>query len=167
MNSTALTAALETEHRTIDEVLERYVVRTPPGEGPAARGRPSPSALVAAVAALRRHIYVEEELLFPALYAGGDARLIAGMLAGLREHARIWHLLDRLGHELEQGSDPGPVSRLTRTLLVALQHHNLREERVVYAAVDQGLQPAAAAHLAAFLETGQMPNDWVCSKARS
>ena len=45
-------------------------------------------------------------------------------------------------------------------------HHNLKEERVLYPRADVVLPPTAAERLRAFLGSGELPEGWVCVKAR-
>ena len=154
MTRESLAAALEREHREIDDGIERF--RATPGD----RG-----ALLTAIAALRRHIYLEEELVFPALPSEGGAGLIAPIFVMLREHAQIWQTLDALEREVEDGPSDGRL--LCHQLLVQLQHHNMKEERVLYPEADRALSGAAAARLAEFVEAGRLPDGWVCIKARA
>src|SRR5689334_16040396 len=62
MASQVLGDALEREHRDIDEALARFAAGLPADEWRL-------DTLRAAAATLRRHIYIEEEFLFPALRA--------------------------------------------------------------------------------------------------
>jgi site-specific DNA-cytosine methylase len=51
-------------------------------------------------------------------------------------------------------------------LTVLEQHHNPKEERILYPQADQALTPAAAARLQTFLASGELPDGWVCERAR-
>ncbi|MGH3744145.1 MAG: hemerythrin domain-containing protein [Mycobacteriales bacterium] len=157
MTSDALGEALAREHHAIDEALEGGAAQEVTG-----RRR---SALKAASAALRRHIWLEEELLFPAMYATGDTRLVTPMMTMLREHGQLWQRLASLEGELDQHGQAA-VGQTCHRLLIQLQHHNRSEERVVYAAVDRSLPPQVVDRVAACLESGRMPAGWVCLKAR-
>jgi iron-sulfur cluster repair protein YtfE (RIC family) len=155
--SESLGGALEREHREIDEGIEGF------------RANPSSSQAVAELAAairtLRRHIYLEEEFVFPVLSQGGP---VAPIFVMLREHAQIWQTLDALEREVAVDNGGLPtVSRLCRQLLVQLLHHNMKEEPVLYPEVDKLLPAEAAARLTGFLETGSPPDGWVCRKARA
>lgn len=153
MTRESLAAALEREHRGIDDGIERYSA--------AHRDR---EPLQAAIVALRRHIYVEEELLFPALQAEGGDGLAAPIFVMLREHAQIWQTLDTLERELDAGTSDG--LQRCHQLLVQLQHHNMKEERILYPEADRTLSGTAAARLTEIMATGQLPDGWVCAKAR-
>lgn len=148
----SLAEALEHEHREIDAGIEAYT------SGPTPDSR---AQLLRATAALRRHIYLEEEILFPPLYAAG---MVAPLLVMLREHGQIWDTLDSLERALD--ADPQAAPRLIRQLTAQLQHHNLKEERIVYPQADTALPDPVATRLRAFLDSGQLPTGWVCLKAR-
>src|SRR5215472_14631906 len=80
----SLTAALEHEHHEIDEGIAAFT---------AAPGDRQP--LAHAIRALRRHIYLEEEFLFPMLYQAQPG-VAAPVFVMLREHGQIWTLMDSL-----------------------------------------------------------------------
>ena len=50
-------------------------------------------------------------------------------------------------------------------MLGLLADHNSKEEPVIYPHVDADLDAGAQATLADFLETGTMPEGWVCERA--
>jgi iron-sulfur cluster repair protein YtfE (RIC family) len=148
MGTESLAAALEREHQEIDAGIAAFT---------AAPDDPQP--LTRAIQALRRHIYLEEEFLFP-LLGEAEPALRAPVFVMLREHAQIWAVLD----ELERS--PGANAALGRQLASFLVHHNLKEERVLYPRADAVLPPAAVGRLRAFLDSGELPDGWVCVKAR-
>lgn len=147
MEIESLAMALEREHREIDAGIEAFMGGTR-------------EALAGAVRALRRHIYLEEEFLFPALHAAG---LTKPVLLMLREHAQMWATLDALDAE----PDDGAAYTLCRRLNVQLLHHNLKEEKIVYPELQQVVPEAHAERLRAFLDSGEMPAGWVCVRARA
>lgn len=149
----SLAAALEREHRQIDEGLELFQADSPSGS----------DALAAAIVALRRHIYLEEEFVFPVL-AGGA--LVAPVMVMLREHAQIWRTLESLERDMADGVS-SDARQTCHQLLVQLQHHNMKEERILYPEADKALATEATARLTAFLDSGSLPDGWVCIKARS
>ena len=110
MEIESLAAALEREHREVDAGIVAPAA-APGGREPPAR----------AIRALRRHIYLEEEFLFP-LLRDAEPGLAAPVFVMLREHAQIWATLDSLEREL----DTGTASGLCRQLTVQLLHHNLK-----------------------------------------
>ena len=146
MEIESLATALEREHHQIDAGLAAFT---------AAPGDRQP--LTGAIGALRRHIYLEEEFLFPLLHQA-EPGLAAPIFVMLREHAQIWGTLDSLEHELDAGTGLALCKRLT----VLLLHHNLKEEKTLYPRADDVLPPAAAGRLRAFLGTGELPDGWVC-----
>ncbi|MFA1550582.1 hemerythrin domain-containing protein [Actinomadura chokoriensis] len=148
MEIESLAMALEREHREIDAGIEAFT----------AGGRDR-EPLARAVRALRRHIYLEEEFLFPALHAAG---LMAPVLVMLREHGEMWATLDALDGEPE--ADAAIV--LCRRLTVQLLHHNLKEEKILYPELDRVVPEPQGERLRAFLESGEMPAEWVCVRAR-
>lgn len=150
MQIESLAPALEREHQEIDAGITEFT--TAPG---------NLEPLSRAIGALRRHIYLEEEFLFPLLHQA-EPGLVAPILVILREHAQIWSTLDDL--EAAPGTDAG--LGLCRQLAARLSHHNLKEERVLYPQADHALTPEAAHRLRAFLESGSMPAGWVCIRAR-
>lgn len=147
MEIESLAMALEREHHEIDAGIEAFMDGTR-------------DALVGAVRALRRHIYLEEEFLFPALHAAG---LTAPVLVMLREHAQMWATLDAL----DADPDDGAAYTLCRRLTVQLLHHNLKEEKILYPELERVVPEPRAERLRAFLESGEMPAEWVCVRARA
>jgi iron-sulfur cluster repair protein YtfE (RIC family) len=151
MRTGSLAAALEREHHEIDDGIAAFT---------AAAGDRDP--LTRAISALRRHIYLEEEILFPLLYQAEPA-LAAPVFVMLREHAQIWALLNSLEHDPRgDATTPARVRQLTSHLL----HHNLKEEKILYPRADEALPAAEAGQLRAFLDSGELPAGWVCFNAR-
>jgi len=155
MGSESLADALEFEHRTIDAGIEAFTQDT---------AERDPGPLIEAMRALRRHIYLEEEFLFPALREAG---LFAPILVMLREHAQIWATLDDLQLGLRLGAPEADQLTTCRQLTVQLLHHNLKEEQIVYPEVEHALSSTAAAEFRTYLASGEMPEDWVCERARA
>jgi regulator of cell morphogenesis and NO signaling len=149
----SLAAELEREHREIDHAIAMFA--SSDGSGPHDR-----EPLRRAISVLRRHIYVEEERVFPGLREAG---LFAPVLVMLREHGQIWNDLDRIERDLD--ADPAATPNLCHQLLIRLQHHNAKEERIIYPATDEALSALEAAELASFLDGGNLPAGWICAKA--
>lgn len=147
-----LEAALEREHREIDRGIEAFLA-----------DRSSLEPLTTALEALRRHIFLEEEFLFPPLR---DAGLFAPIFVMLREHGEIWGTIEAVEASLAAGASDGAAD-LCRELLGQLERHNFKEEPVLYTQADSVLSAPAAAGLSAFLESGRMPDGWACSGARA
>lgn len=147
MAETSLAAELQGEHREIDRRLEAYAS----DPGPAAA-----TGVREAVALLRRHIWVEEEHLFPALR---DRGLLAPVLVMLREHGRIWERLDVLERELRE--DPRGAAYSCHLLCAELQHHNAKEERILYPEVDASVPDAERPAVSALVREVALPAGWV------
>src|SRR5699024_7223422 len=118
--------------------------------------------LDAALEALRRHIYLEERILFPPLRHDSMAMPVAVMMT---EHGEIWRTMDALTG-MVSGGDTEEMTTICRLLLDQLAMHNSKEEGVIYPAADTALGPDRAAELADFIETGLMPDCWECMEAR-
>lgn len=155
MEQQTLGAALEAEHREIDGGIEAYL---------AANGADQDQAktLVRSLAGLRRHIYLEEEFLFPPLKRNG---LMGPIFAMEREHVQLWNTMAGIDGSIERGDAPG-----TRTaciaLLALLDKHNTMEEKVIYSQADGLLDESASSTLGAFLGSGILPADWSPRSAR-
>jgi hemerythrin-like domain-containing protein len=148
MEIETLAKALEREHREIDAGIEAGDERSLPG----------------AIQALRRHIYLEEEFLFPLLREAVPA-LSAPVLVMLREHGQLWQLLDSLEQKPGADGSSGTGLILSRQLTVLLLHHNLKEEKILYPRADLLLTEPAAARLREFIASGQLPQGWTCARA--
>lgn len=151
MDGGTLGAALEREHREIDRGIEAF-------EAGEEGGR---EALTAAIAALRRHIYLEEEFLFPPM----EDELAIPIRVMLREHGEVWRTMDRLEAELADATDGVAAAQICEVLLAQLEAHNAKEEPIFYTRADASLGPEAAAELKRFLESGEMPPGWRCREA--
>ncbi len=159
MQTDSLAAALEHEHQQIDAGIAAFTAE--PGDR---------QPLARAVAALRRHIYLEEELLFP-LLRDAEPALAAPVYVMLREHAQIWDSLDALDHatatDATTTADTDAARMVLKQLTVQLLHHNLKEEKILYPRADEALPAPVADRLRSFLATAQLPDGWTCAlKAR-
>jgi iron-sulfur cluster repair protein YtfE (RIC family) len=150
----ALSIGFEEEHRAIDRDILAVVI------GPAdLAGR---QAVVVASRILRRHIYAEEELIFPALR---DAGLVGPVLVMLREHAEMWPLLDTV-ERLAADGEATALQDACATLLDLLARHNPKEEVILYPRVDDALDAATATTLRRLLVDGELPTGWRCQLLR-
>lgn len=156
MPAEALSTALEREHREIDGGIEHFVAHLDHGE---MRAEPLREAL----RALRRHIYLEEEFVFPPISQAGMA---VPVLVMLREHGQIWHTMDALAGLLDGPAEAGRILACCRALLAQLARHNAKEEPVLYPRADADLSAEASADLTRFLRTGATPDGWACRQAR-
>lgn len=150
-----LAAALEREHHEIDTGIEAFL-------NTEEKGSDRVEPLRQAIAALRRHIYLEEVFLFPPLKDGG---LFAPIFVMLREHGEIWDTMAAIDAQLGNDAGAGPDEASCRELLAQLEQHNLKEEAVIYPEADAGSSADASTELRAFLTAGRMPPGWVCEQA--
>lgn len=151
---TELADALTREHHAIDAGIEAYLA------GLDAGGDASP--LREAMHALRRHIYLEEEFLFPPLRAAG---MMMPIMVMEREHGQLWRDMDALDETLRSPADPEALRDGCRSLLALLDSHNSKEEPIVYPRADGDLSDQQRDQLAGFLDSGTFPDGWVCAKA--
>lgn len=155
MGAAPLAAALTAEHREIDDGIEAFAAGLALGE---VRAEP----LLTTLAALRRHIFLEEELLFPPIQ---DAGLVMPIQVMLAEHGRIWQVMDQIADRVAQPEGPEggeDLVRLCRELLALLAQHNLKEEPIVYPRAEVDLTSPQQEELSAFVASGRIPDGWVC-----
>lgn len=137
-----ISATMSRDHAACDERFGAAEAAAAAGDFAAAA-----NALAAFSAALERHLGVEEGELFPAF----ERR--TGMTEGPTEMMRIERaemreLVGQLRAALEAG-DAAEFLGLADTLNVLMQQHNLKEEQVLYALLDEALGGEADALLAA------------------
>jgi regulator of cell morphogenesis and NO signaling len=150
----SLTEALEHEHHEIDGGIETFIEGLSVGET-------RTDELTRAIDALRRHIYLEEEFLFPPLRAAG---MLPPVLVMLREHGEIWRTLDAIG-SLDLDGDGAPAREECTALLAQLAAHNAKEEPIIYPQGDAILSDEAKGELEQLLDSGRMPEGWTCAQA--
>lgn len=161
MTALTLGQALEREHREIDGGIEAFVAALDGVDGTAATTADT-AQLVAAFDGLRRHIYLEEEFLFPPLKAAG---LMGPIFVMLREHGMLWKQMHAVSTLLADSADALTVRNSCIDLLALLSDHNSKEEPIIYTQADEILDASASGDLLAFLDTGTTPDGWVCSAA--
>lgn len=157
-----LAEVLTVEHHAIDAGIEKFVAASP---GEPLRERSAP--LVEAMAALRRHIYLEEELVFPHLRRGP---LMMPIMVMLNEHGEMWRRMAALDERLaadvvDQGALRGEVAAACTEMLALLADHNSKEEPVIYPHLDSDLNDETRAILRHFLDSGTTPDGWECERA--
>lgn len=155
MNFPPLSETLEAEHKIVDAGIERFTYAV-------ADGLPHADALGEVLDLLRRHIYVEEEFLFPPLREAG---MMMPILVMIKEHGEIWNLMDQLQSEIADSAEKNVVISIARELLDLLDRHNSKEEPIIYPQVDLTMSESATAELNEFLAHGEMPAGWVCEKS--
>ncbi|WP_308468261.1 hemerythrin domain-containing protein [Rathayibacter soli] len=155
MAAATLGSALEREHRDIDGGIEAFTAGL-------AVGSTDTEPLTRAMTGLRRHIYLEEEFLFPPLREHG---MMMPIFVMLREHGELWATMDSVEALIAADSDDEAVLAACQGLLAQLDAHNSKEEPIIYTQADTVLSQEASAELSAFLSAGRMPEGWVCAKA--
>jgi regulator of cell morphogenesis and NO signaling len=150
-----LIEALEAEHRVIDDGIEAFAQAVADGSADLA-------TLQQTFGLLRRHIYAEEEFLFPPLKEAG---LVMPILVMLREHGEMWQRMQALEELAGTGENPGGVTEACSELLALLEQHNTKEEPIIYPQADVTLSPELSDQIEEFLKAGEMPAGWVCEKA--
>lgn len=155
MPSPVLSTALMQEHHEIDGEIETFIKKLESGSV-------QPEPLIAVLEALRRHIYLEEVFLFPPIREAGMAMPIFVMM---REHGELWRTIDALTDLLADGTDHRRLGDACRQLLDQLDRHNSKEEPVIYPHADTDLPLQTSAELSRFIETGRIPDGWVCQQA--
>lgn len=162
----SLSEAFTHEHHQIDAGIEEYLAQD---ESSDQHRRVVP--LLSAMEALRRHIYLEEEIVFPHLPAGP---LMMPLMVMRREHRELWRRMDALAETLRGdatggGDGDGATDGLAdacQELLSLLEDHNSKEEPIIYPHLDADLDPSEQARVRTLLEEGTLPEGWVCEALR-
>ena len=155
---TSLADAFTHEHHQIDAGIEEYLAQD---EATDPRRRAAP--LLTAMEALRRHIYLEEEIVFPRLPKGP---LMMPLMVMRREHGELWQRMDALAEALGADGAGEGLEDTCRELLSLLEDHNSKEEPVIYPHLDADLDPAEQARVRTLLEEGTLPDGWICEALR-
>lgn len=155
MSAPALADALRREHREIDSGIAAFIEKLD-------CGNVQPELLTAALDALRRHIYLEEVILFPPVREAG---MVMPIFVMMREHGQLWRSMDTLIDLLADGFDRQRLRDTCGLLMDQLHQHNLKEEPIIYPHADTDLPPQTSAELARFIESGRTPDGWICRQA--
>ena len=147
-----ISLVLESEHQWIDARFEQF-------RQDLAQGQVNPGPFHEAAKTLHRHIYLEEEILFPEVEVRG---LVGPTAAMLEEHGEICRFLDSIRDLIGENAHPRRVSDTLKTLRSYLQEHNFREERVLYPSADQLLDQDQLVRVLQRLQGATPPKGWVC-----
>ena len=150
-----LSVVLKREHHEIDSAIAAFIEKL---DG----GCVQPEPLSAALEALRRHIYLEETILFPPIREAG---MIMPIFVMMREHGELWRTMGALTDLIVDRPDTEQLRDTCHRLLGQLEQHNSKEEPIIYPHADSDLPAAVSAELARFIETGRIPDGWVCQQA--
>lgn len=125
-----LAGYMQTDHLRLDAIMARFKVSLKDGNLDEALTHFKEFDL-----GLRRHIKVEEELLFPAFEEKTGMKDAGPTMVMRMEHEEI---RDSLGRTLDatKASDADAASKASETLVNYLTDHNMKEENVLYPELD-------------------------------
>ncbi len=132
-----VTGLLQDDHERLDAIVEDVRTRISKGAFVEARERFADFAT-----GLRRHIHVEEQLLFPTFEAATGMKGHGPTVVMRAEHADIRRLLDEVTGALEK-ADVAAFEQSSDALVTLLAEHNQKEERVLYPMTDRALGTGA------------------------
>jgi regulator of cell morphogenesis and NO signaling len=155
---TSLGEAFTHEHHQLDAGIEEYLAQDASTD-PRRRAGP----LLSAMKALRRPIYLEEEIVFPHLPKGP---LMMPLMVMRREHGELWQRTDALAEELGGDGAAEGLEDACQSLLFLLDDHNSKEEPIIYPHLDSDLDPSEQERVRVLLEEGTLPEGWICEALR-
>lgn len=129
MSEQTIVSVFQQDHREIDRALEEF--RNLKNQD----FRAAKDSFKRFLVGLQRHIVWEEQLLFPVwerksgMTGGGPTQVMR------LEHRQIADLLNAI-HEKIRAQNPG-TEQEERRLVEILASHNMKEERILYPAIDQ------------------------------
>jgi len=145
MDFESVTSYLAWEHDRLDEVLRSVSAAVKNG-----RFDEATSGYARFESGLRRHLRLEEELIFPVFEARSG--MVSGPTDVMRdEHRHVRQALDLMWHGL-QGSDAGAYEDGLRFFESVLPDHNAKEEHILYPTLDSLLRPTERAALVSRLQ---------------
>ena len=150
--ATTISGVLEPEHRWIDERFARF-------RGLLADGHVNKDPFQEATMVLHRHMYVEEEILFPEVEARGLAGPVAVML---QEHGEICRILNNVQDLIGSRAQPRDIEDSLKAVLHVLEDHSAKEEQVLYPTADQVLDGPEFTQLVQRIKEATPPEGWVC-----
>lgn len=153
MNDNGPGRFLESQHREIDRAAQAIM-----------ENRGDQPTLTRMLALLRLHLYVEEEVLFPAIRTPALAMPIYILEY---EHGRIWRFLANLAAANARPQAPTEaMAEDCRRLFKVFEMHNPKEEDLIYAAADRAAEADPEDGLVVAIQSAQVPDDWVCMAQR-
>lgn len=145
-------SSLINDHREVDNNLGKLTELI-------SKGELDPELFKQISDSLKRHIYIEEEEIFPSL--SQDDSDLRQRIQGLEmEHASIWMLLDRVGKEIsvrEIEISPKYIEEIISILKV----HNIQEEEKVYPMIGTNGKFSKAQ-----IHDYKIPEGWICHRLR-
>ena len=137
---TAVTASLRTDHLRLDALLKEAIAALARNDA-----RPATATFGAFASGLRRHIEVEDELLFPPFERRTGMRDAGPTNVMRRDHKDIERRLTSISAALHDGLLPVSVGGEMRALAALLDDHNVREEEILYPWCDRVLDESERA----------------------
>jgi uncharacterized protein (DUF2249 family)/hemerythrin-like domain-containing protein len=128
--ATSLAGYMQTDHARLDSIMGRFKGSVKAGAFDEALKHFKEFDL-----GLRRHIKVEEELLFPAFEEKTGMKDAGPTMVMRMEHEEIRDTLSRTLNATEK-SDTGAATEATDALVNYLSDHNMKEEHVLYPELD-------------------------------
>lgn len=142
----------EQDHQRVDGVLNGF-------RRSLEERQPDKGYLGQLVEGLHRHIYWEEDLLFPLVKPLADSEIVDEFCT---DHALIWKNLGELEAGLAQGTSAGLLELTLNEMVEVLEAHNIDEERTIYAQADQLCDGLAADEFLSKVQGADAPVDWHC-----
>ncbi len=121
---------LQGDHRRLDAILEEVKIEARQGRFTQAK-----AAFGTFTCGLKRHIAMEEQILFPAFEAATGQRQGPTMVMRM-EHVEIQRFLEEAEAALA-GSNAARFDSAAGGLLAVLGEHNMKEEHILYPTCDQ------------------------------
>ena len=136
-----ITEYLQSDHRRLDAIFDRFqdAVREQRWEDASRDFREFSMGL-------RRHIKVEEEILFPAFEEKTGMTESGPTFVMKMEHTEIKDLLDRITASTD-AKDGGKAADYAREIFNVLSDHNMKEEHILYPESDAFLTEAERAQV--------------------
>jgi iron-sulfur cluster repair protein YtfE (RIC family) len=147
-----ITEVLEPEHRWIDERFERF-------QALLASGQVNAEPFEEAAKALHRHMYVEEEILFPEVATRGLAAPVQVMY---QDHGEIARLMNVVHGLIASGASTADLEAALAAVIRVLGEHGAKEELVLYPTADQVLVGPEFAQLVQRVREEAVPEGWLC-----
>jgi iron-sulfur cluster repair protein YtfE (RIC family) len=147
----SITAFLSADHKRLTELWEGTLAAVEAEDFNTVHSRAA-----AFIAGLRRHISMEEQILFPAIEDKTGAGDYGPTFAMRQEHRQIEHGLERLKHLVtveERWTAIQAIEGQEIDLSALLRSHDGKEEAVLYPMADQILGASAAKDLVARMRT--------------
>ena len=129
------------DHRRCDELWTKVEAVADEGDA-GATGR----AFAAFDAAMRQHLGLEEEILFPALEDATGMRMGPTQVMRM-EHQQMRGVLDARARAIHGGDVDGMLDH-GGTLMMLIQQHNVKEEGILYPMAERAFAGPAWAELA-------------------